>query len=66
MSYSNNGNNALKVSMINLKTMCWEQSGHMAIHFIYYAYTHTALSKVCPVCRYFVLHCWQNQAAELE
>lgn len=66
MSYFNNGNNALKASMNNHKTMCWKQSGHMDIHFIYYAYTHTQHDQKFVLYTATLLFCWQNQAAELE
>lgn len=69
MSYFNNGNNASEASMNNYKTMCWKQSGHMDMHFIYYVYIHTpsdqnfALNTVtlCFTVGRIRLQSWNNQ-----
>lgn len=69
VNYFKNWINALKASMHNLKTMCWKKSGHMDIHFMYYAYTHIQRlwSKAHPVPSYLMsvgrirLLSWNNQ-----
>lgn len=69
MSYFNNGNNASEASMNNHKTMCWKQSGHTDMHFIYYVYIHAqsdqnfALNTVtlCFTVGRIRLQSWNNQ-----